>query len=286
MKNPFHTTSSPNNPMSTTNKTAPASKPATPLSKLLHLSKTLQFAWFLGHVTTLLSSIICFSSLNRFFYRLAWFGVLESFGIITYQHYYPKSNAAGSQSQVTPQALLHNGDVLYFALAFLWFLSPMFTLALLPYAMFSTFHVLIYSKSVLLPEVVNLNADNSKLVGFITTFVRNYNERCMYWVGSIELALEGLLALRALLFYPRSWIVFLAYSLFVKIRYENSKYMQATFAQWRVRLDGIMSSPSVPLVIKRAYGGAKSALIRVSHFRLSKPQPAAAKSTPHSAKGE
>lgn len=273
-----------NNKSTTANASAGAStkKPvvnhSSPVRKLLQLSHSLQFAWFVGHVITLVGSIICFASMgNRFFYRVTWFGVLESFGIITYQHYYPKATP-NAQNQMTPQALLQNSDVLYFALALVWFLTPTFTFALVPYATFSLFHVLIYCKSVLMPEVMNLTAENSKLVSMIDNFVRNYNEKCMYWVGTIELGLEALLALRAMVFYTRSWIVLLAYSLFIKIRFENSKYMQAAFAQWRVRLDGIMSHPSVPLIFKRGYGKAKSMLISVSHFRLSKAQATAASS--------
>lgn len=259
-----------------------------PLNKLLRLAKTLQFAWFVGHVTTLVASIFCFMSLNRVLYRIAWFGVIESFGIITYQHYASKTISNAGQKGLTPQALLQNGDVLYFLLALLWFVTPQFTLALVPYAFFSLFHVLIYFKGILLPEIFGLNAENSKVVTLISNFVRNFNERCMYWVGSIELNMFLLLVLRALLWYPRSWIVLVAYTLFVKIRFENSKYMQATFAQWRVRFDGAMSHPSIPPVLKRVYGKIKSLLIQISQFRLSKPQPVASTtgSTQHAQKAE
>lgn len=256
----------------------------TALSKLLSLSKTLQFAWFTGHVVTLTSTIFFLLSMNPVLYRVAWLGVIESFGIITYQHYTSKMPSTGGQKSVTPQALLQNGDVVYFLLALLWFFTPMFTLSLLPYAIFSLFHVLIYFKGILLPEVFGLNPENSKMVTFITNFVRSFNEKSMYLVGSIELNLFVLLLVRALFWYPRSWIILVAYTLFVKIRYENSKYMQATFAQWRVRFDGAMSHPSVPPMIKRVYGKIKSLLIQVAQVRLSKPQAAAAGSKQHSPK--
>ncbi|QLQ79727.1 hypothetical protein HG537_0C03750 [Torulaspora globosa] len=261
-----------------TEKSTPSTvKDSSVLKKFLRLSRTLQFAWFVGHVITLMASMFCFMSTNQALYRIAWLGVIESFGIITYQHYASKSKTS-SEQKFTPQALLQNGDVLYFLLALMWFITPKFTLALVPYSFFSLFHVLIYCKSILLPEVFSLTAENSKVVSLITNFVRNFNERCMYWVGSMELNLFLFLALRALLWYPRSWIILLAYTLFIKIRFENSKYMQATFAQWRVRFDGAVSHPSIPPVLKRGYGKVKSLLIQISQFRLSKPQPAAASS--------
>lgn len=258
--------------MSTANKTSePKRKPVqTSTGKnFIALVKTLQFAWFAGHATTLLCTAFCFVGMSETFYRIAYLGVLESFGIITYQHYFLKRKSF-DKGAISPAALVQNGDVLYFALAFLWFVTPRFSLSLIPYAMFSLFHVLIYLKSILLPEVLGLNTENSKLVSFIANYVRNYNERCMYWVGSIELGLLFSLFVKAVLCYQRSWILLVAYSLFIKIRYENSKYMKAAFGQWRVRLDGVMSHPSIPLVVKQLYNKSKSSLIRLSQIRLSK----------------
>lgn len=250
--------------------------PGTPIKRLMELAKTLQFAWFVGHAITLFSSLLCLTSFRPLLYRLAYFGVLESFGIITYQHYFIKSGpAAGTSSgsaarTITPASLLQNGDVLYFLMAIVWTFTPQFTLSLVPYMMFSVFHVLIYVKSILLPEVFNLNASNSKMVLFIDNTVRSYNERCMYWVGSAELGILACLLLRVIFWYPRSLVLFASYSTFIKFRFENSKYMKSAFAQWRVRLDGIMSHPSIPIPLKKAYNKSKSLLIRLSEFRLAK----------------
>lgn len=250
----------------------PATAQESPVKKLVELAKTLQFAWFAGHAVTLLSAVLCFLSSRPILYRVAYFGVLESFGIITYQHYFvkPKTPAETGAAAITPASLLQNGDFLYFVMALIWSFTPKFTLSLIPYAMFSLFHVLIYLKSILLPEVFGLNASNSKVVSFIDKYVRDYNERCMYWVGSVELSILVCLLVRVLFWYPRSIILFLSYALFVKFRFENSKYMKSAFAQWRVRLDGIMSHPSIPIPLKQAYNQSKSLLIRISQLRLTK----------------
>ncbi|GAV52036.1 hypothetical protein ZYGR_0AG00270 [Zygosaccharomyces rouxii] len=261
--------------MSAAPSSAPQSavKPQTTLERLFQLAKTLQFAWFCGHAVTLVSSIVYFVTYCPNVYRVAYVGVLESFGIITYQHYYLKQSSLQDRS-LSPSALLLNDDLLYFGMALVWFFTPSFTLSLIPYAVFSLFHVLIYCKSVLLPQVFDMGHEN-KSVTAISNFVRHYNERSMYWMGSVEIFTWVLLTLRALLFRRRSWIVWLSYSFFLKVRFENSKYIKSSFAQWRVRLDGIVSHSSVPPSVKQWYHRFEVLLLEISRHRLSKDTSAA-----------
>lgn len=245
-----------------------SNEPTTLVEKLLHLAKTLQFVWFCGHAFTLVCSSIYFFTFWPKLYRLAYLGVLESFGIITYQQYYLKQGSLKDRS-LSPAALLLNDDLLYFAMAIFWLLTPRFSLSLLPYASFSLFHVLIYGKSVLLPQLFGLGSENAK-VAKISEFIRRYNEKCMYWVGSVELFTWIWLSLRALAFRNRSWILWVAYSFFLKVRFENSKYLKSAFAQWRVRLDGVVSHPSVPPVVKQWYHRFEVLLLEVSRYRLSR----------------
>lgn len=238
------------------------------IENFLHLAKTLQFAWFCGHALTLISSTLYFITYCPKIYRVAYIGVLESFGIITYQHYYLKQSSLQDKS-LSPSALLLNDDLLYFGMALIWFITPRFTLSLVPYAVFSLFHVLIYCKSVLLPQVFDMGPE-SKGVSAISNFLSQYNERSMYWMGSVEIFTWVWLTLRALLFRRRSWIVWLFYSFFLKIRFENSKFVKSSFAQWRVRLDGIVSHSAVPSTVKQWYHRFEVLLLEISRHRLSK----------------
>lgn len=244
--------------------------PQKPIEKLTQLAKTQQFAWFMGHVVVLASGFVYFISFKDYLYRLAYVGVLHSFGVITFQQYFSKQ-ATGKK---TISSLLRDDNVLYFALSALWFVIPRFSLSLIPYIIFSVFHTLRYLQNVLLPTVFDLSKDNSKVVNQIGHFTQNYNERCMYWVATVELVTFVIIILRAILFYPRSWILLVFYTLFIKIKYENSKYSKTAFAQWRVRLDGLISHPSVPPAAKQAYNSLKSKLIEISHFQLTSAMPA------------
>ncbi|EDO17971.1 hypothetical protein Kpol_1054p18 [Vanderwaltozyma polyspora DSM 70294] len=247
-----------------------APKVGKPISeKFVELAKTLQFSWFAGHAVVILCSIFYILTANEILYRLAIIGVLQSFGIITYQHFHlkPKSN----ETTINLVNLLQNENVLYFSLALVWLVTPRFTYSLVPYVIFSLFHSINYMKNVLLPQVFGMTSETSKVVARMDKFVTDYNDKCMHWVGSSELSLLVLVILRTILFYPKSLIMLIVYSLFIKIRYENSKYMKTIFAQWRVRLDGVFSHPSIPPQIKLWYSKGKLALINLSKYSISKP---------------
>ncbi|CCF58873.1 hypothetical protein KAFR_0F02760 [Kazachstania africana CBS 2517] len=237
-------------------------KKTKPMEELMRLSKTLQFNWFIGHSIVFFSAIWYLFSFNPFFYRLAYVGVTLSFGIITYQQYFLKSIPK------TAQTLLHDENILYFVMSIFWLFTPIFSISLLPYLSFSIFHSLKYVTNVLLPTVWKFNAED-KIITVLRNFITDYNEKCMYWVGTTEIITFIILFFKAILFYRRSWILLVVYTLFIKIRYEVSKYSKTAFAQWRVRLDGLISHPSVPIPVKKGYDCFKTNLIKFSNFKIT-----------------
>ena len=272
--------STPNN-NTTKGSTAHKELKGTVKERFISLTENLQFAWFVGHAVVLLCSFFYLFSFNRIIYRIAYVGVLHSFGIIVYQQYYQNvkngsasgnasSSATNTGSKFSLNALINDENVLYFVLAAMWLLTPIFSVSLVPYTLFSLFHVLKYLQNVLLPVVFGISKENNSTVAAVAKFTHTYNERCMYWVGTSEILIVVLLFLRALLWYPSSWIVLITDLLFLKLRYENSKYTKAAFSQCRVRLDGIISHPSIPPQVKSAYNVAKTKLIEISHYQLGR----------------
>ena len=234
------------------------------VQRFMAVAKSLQFAWFTGHSVVLISSIL---------YLLKM-----SFGIIIYQQFFTRNEPLQTQDAAATKAsiksrvagLLKSEDVLYLVLANFWLFTPRFSFSLIPFFAFAVFHVLIYVEKVLLPKVFHLSSkDSSKILSFIDKFVVQYNDLCMHWVGTAELLIFILVLFRAILCFQRSWIILVVYAIFIKLRYENSKYMKAAFAQWRVRMDGIISHPSIPPFVKRAYNAIKMSLVRLSEYRLS-----------------
>jgi len=253
--------------------------------RFISLTENLQFAWFSGHAVVLLCSFIYLFSFNKIIYRIAYLGVLHSFGIIVYQQYYQNvktavsannnggasPNSSTSFPKLSVNALINDENVLYFVLAAMWLITPVFSLSLVPYSLFSLFHVLKYLQNILLPVVFGISKENNKRVSTVAKFTHTYNEKCMYWVGSSEIIIVVLLFVRALLWYPSSCIILLTFILFLKLRYENSKYTKSAFSQCRVRLDGMISHPSIPAPVKGAYNTAKAKLIELSRYQLTKP---------------
>lgn len=251
----------------------PEARPAniprpSPFTNLLDLAKTLQFAWFSGHVVVLLTSLfyfVSFRSKSQFhngLYRLTYLGVLESFSIIIYQQHFKAKNQT-----LSIKALAQDENVMYFAIALLWLLTPRFTLTMIPFIIFSTFHFLTYMKSVLLPQVLQWN-DENRYVALITKFIRENNDKSMVWSGSAELLCLIAVIFRALLWYPKSWLVLIIYSTFIKVRYEKSAYMRNCVKKWEVRADGIVSSPSLPSSLKSGYVKFKETIKQLNKYKL------------------
>ncbi|KAH3901781.1 uncharacterized protein SCODWIG_00736 [Saccharomycodes ludwigii] len=231
----------------------------TPFQRLILLTKTTQFAWFVGHFTTFLSFI--FYNLNgfpQFLYNLFYVGVLVSFGVQLYQcHFSTRRGAAGISNNI--QGLISDVNFPYFIMAILWLLTPVNVIGCLPFFIFSLFHSLTYLKSILLPQVFN---PNLPIISKINSFLVTNQERSMIYSANLELACLFSVFFRALLWRPRSWIVLIAYILFIRTRYHGSIFMQDSIRHWVVRLDGVLSSPNVNIKIKMAYTRLKAYIER------------------------
>lgn len=238
----------------------------TPTERFLKLANSLQFIWFAGHLVVILSTPLYLFTFSDFLYRTIYVAVLESFGIILYQQYYLKTHSISIQA--IKNSLFNDENFFYFILASIWLFLPQSSITILPYFIFSLFHGLRYLETVFLPKVFLFNETNSWIVR-IKNFSKDYNERCMYWVASIELLIFVQCIFKALLWYRNSWIGLVIYSFFIKVRYENSKYLTSVFSQWRVRLDGIISHPSMPPAVKRSYNTLKLKIVQISKYQLT-----------------
>lgn len=164
-------------------------------------------------------------------YRLAYVGCLESFGIILYQSY--------KSSKPDVYTLLADSNFQYTFEALLWLCAPRNLLLLVPFAVFSTFHVLGYLKNVLLPAV----GANKALSARFSSFIAGNNGRLLVFVANVEFVLLLHVLLRALFFRKRAWIVLVVYGFFMKLRFDRSPYTRGVFKEYEVRLDGIFADP-------------------------------------------
>lgn len=88
--------------------------------RMIALAQTLQFAWFVGHVTLLLCTLryslsyITFrfySRWARFSYRTAFVAAAATYGIVVYKGY--RARAKSGKGQGSPVALLGDENVQY-----------------------------------------------------------------------------------------------------------------------------------------------------------------------------
>ncbi|PIA98983.1 Nucleoporin POM33 [Cercospora beticola] len=252
----------------------PATSANEPLQeRLLKLAQTLQFAWFVGHVTLLLTTLryslsyIFFNYYSRwaqFSYRTAFIAAAATYGIVVFKGYRARAKAGKQPS--SPLALAGDENVQYLAMALIWLFSRQYPLALLPYAVYSVFHVLTYTRGILLPVLQPQPAAAAGqkpaggLADTIGGFVKNYYDASMSIVAALELALWFRIFGSALIFVKGSWIILLAYTIFLRARISQSTFVQGMIRQLGARGDALTQRQDVPPAARQAWETAKNVL--------------------------
>ncbi|KAK9379428.1 uncharacterized protein V2V93DRAFT_349299 [Kockiozyma suomiensis] len=228
-------------------------------TRLIKLAKTLQFAWFAGHVFVLIGvffyllSVIRFAPSTpwaRFWYREAYLSVVGTYGIVLYRSY--------RASTPTVTAVIRDDNVQYLVIALLWLISKPLLVTLPPFAIYSFFHVLTYTRTNLLPTLGQ--PTTSGTAAKIQSFVDNYNDKFTALVGNLELVLLVRLFVNAILFRKGSWISLLVYGAFIRLRFEQSAFTRQAVKNWEVRADGLIAHPSVPAGVKNGWEKVKATL--------------------------
>ncbi|KAK9475474.1 uncharacterized protein V1510DRAFT_4404 [Dipodascopsis tothii] len=236
--------------------------------RLLDMVKTLQFSWFAGHVLVLLGvlfyliSTIKFSTNTawaRFWYRESFFSVIITYSIVLFRTY--------KSSSPTTTTLLRDDNVQYLAIALLWLFSRPLLITLPSFAIYSFFHVLTYSRSVLLPALGH--GASSPLSTRIQSFVDTNNDKFTSVVANLELLLLARLAVNAITFQKGSWVTVLIYGAFMHFRYEQSVFTKFAVRNWEVRIDGLVAHPSVPAPVRLGWIRLKQIVASLSSTRTA-----------------
>lgn len=223
----------------------------------------MQFAWFVGHVATILGVLFYAltyiksgSRFHRFWYILALFGILESFGILVYQLVVKKS--------LKSIELLRDDNTQYFLLAFAFLLfRPYVLFPLLPFALFSTFHILAYSKGVLFP-IFGIGQGLDQKVG---DFISSNNSRSIQLASILEIYSFVLLTLRVITFRKNSLFIWLVYGVFLKLRFEKSTFTRNYFKTIELTLDDTVNKTGNPS-LKDIWIKVKGVVRNIGSFHL------------------
>lgn len=155
-------------------------------------------------------------------------------------------------------------------MALVWLFSSQYPLALLPFGVYSVFHILGYTRSTLIPTFMpspaaapsatgSAPADpkQSPLAVTIGNFVKQNYDTSMEIVAVLEVALWGRMLLSAILFTKGSWILFVIYTAFLRARYAQSQFVQGQFRALTARVDAAVGGQNIPPAARQAWGSIK-----------------------------
>ncbi|KAI9255650.1 hypothetical protein BDA99DRAFT_147317 [Phascolomyces articulosus] len=213
--------------------------------------KSLHFAWFGGHVLTLLGGTLfilsqLFLHPSTKLYYLTYLGAIISYAIVIYQSYgIPSPN-----SNYMHQLLLdENAHYLFLASFWLLFSSQQVSVAVIPFATYSAFHVISYARSHLLGGT----EQNKDLQVKMKSWTDMYGG-AMRFVAIIEVvAITGRLVLS--LIYPFRVTPLLVYCFFLRFRYLSSSYTRQAFRDVDQKLFSLL-----PPSVKPTYNSFRSML--------------------------
>ncbi|EEB06418.1 eukaryotic protein [Schizosaccharomyces japonicus yFS275] len=238
--------------------------------RFLVILKQSQFAWFIGQVTLLLyttrylARIILSRTFDSHLYHVALFGVVVAYVIVLYKTYAPNFSFKNLTNRQYISRLLLDDNVQYLMLASSWLRGPAITLALLPYAIYGSFHVATYTRQTLLPTLVPQMLDGShpnspaaRLSALLHAYVRQKFQFAMELVAAIETLLLLRLIFGALILRV-SFLQLLSYVMFLRLRYINSAYTRTSLHNFTSRVDTLVANPKTPAFLKSVWTTIKS----------------------------
>jgi transmembrane protein 33 len=145
-------------------------------------------------------------------------------------------------------------------MALVWLFSRQIPLAILPFAVYSVFHVATYTRANLLPVVqgqqqgaAGQKPPQSGLSQTIGNFVKQYYDASMTLVAILEIALWFRVLGSAILFQKGSWILLVIYTIFFRTRFAQSTFVQGAIRQVTARIDAQVQNQSTPPAVSQGW---------------------------------
>lgn len=159
-------------------------------------------------------------------------------------------------------------------MALIWLFSRQTPLAILPFAVYSVFHVATYTRSNLLPTLqpqpqaaptaAGQKPKQSALADAIGNFVKNYYDASMTIVAILEIVLWFRLLGSGLLFLKGSWIMLAIYSVFLRARFHQSTFVQGAINQLTARGDAMANRQDMPPAVRQGWASIKGVIIKAA----------------------
>jgi transmembrane protein 33 len=154
-------------------------------------------------------------------------------------------------------------------MALVWLYSPQYPLAMLPYGIYSVFHVATYTRANVIPTISpppaaaagaapGAKTGGSALADAIGQFVKTYYDMSMSIVATLEILLWVRVVLSALVFQRGSWMLFTLYTAFLRARFSQSSHVQNSFSMLEARIDSLAGQQNTPPAARQVWESAKS----------------------------
>lgn len=155
------------------------------------------------------------------------------------------------------------------AMALVWLFFQEVPIALLPFAIYSVFHVAGYIRSNLIPTFQPPKSSTgaspggrpakstSPLAEQIGVFIKRNYDSSMMLVASLELFLWFRILFSAILFTKGSWILLAIYTVFIRARYSQCSFVQNAVSQGSARIDALISAQGTPPAVRQIWGTIK-----------------------------
>jgi hypothetical protein len=157
-------------------------------------------------------------------------------------------------------------------MALVWLFSSQYPLAMLPFGVYSIFHVATYFRTNLLPTLqppqqispaagaspsAKPQYKPSALQDTIGRFVKEYYDLSMGLVAILEIALWFRILGAALIFTKGSWILIAIYTAFLRARFAQSSFVQGQFRNLTARVDSLVGAQGTPPAARQVWDGVK-----------------------------
>lgn len=154
-------------------------------------------------------------------------------------------------------------------MALVWLFMPQYPLAMIPYCIYSVFHVATYARSNLIPTIAPTKPaagaspaakpqyTQHPIAEAIGNFVKEYYDMSMSVVSGLEILLWVRLLLSAVVFQRRSWILLGVYTVFLRARFAQSTHIQNSFSLLEARVDSMVGAQGTPPVARNVWEGVK-----------------------------
>ncbi|ORY64852.1 uncharacterized protein BCR38DRAFT_341382 [Pseudomassariella vexata] len=245
--------------------------------RIVILAKTLQFGWFTGHLVLLLCitryslswiRMNYYTRMAQFSYRTAFIAAAATYGIVVYKTMRARQKVGAKYPSGGALGLAADENVQYLVMALVWLFMPQYPLAMLPYGIYSIFHVATYTRANVIPTIQpakpaagassGAKAAGNPIADAIGSFVKTYYDASMSVVSFLEIALWGRIFLSAIIFQRRSWILIVIYTVFLRARFSQSSHVQHAFATIEARIDSAVGAQNLPPVARQIWETVKN----------------------------